>query len=441
VGVARIAVPLDRVEAVPNRIRRDISGVAFVTLILALFLAGVITEITFRPLRRLTTAVRQVAGGDFQAPLLPAGKDEIGQLNEAFNQMSVALREQIENLNEEKGKLSAVLSQMSDGVFLVDAQGRVLMMNPAAGRMFEVQPGAMVGRSLVEVVRHHTLVELWQNAHARGEQQTTTLEVSAERLFLQGIATPLHESMSGLTLLLFQDLTRLRRLETVRQDFVSNVSHELRTPLAALKALVETLQEGALEDPPAARRFLERMQVEIDTLTQMVRELLELSRIESGRVPLQRRRCALPELLTPAAERMRLQAERAGLTLQIDCPESLPPVFADPERVEQVLVNLLHNAIKFTGPGGLVRLAARVDGDHATISVSDTGAGIAEKDLPRIFERFYKVDRARSGGGTGLGLSIARHIVEAHGGKIWAESAVGKGSTFWFTLPVMLSQQ
>ena len=226
----------------------------------------------------------------------------------------------------------------------------------------------------------------------------------------------------------------IRRLESVRRDFVSNVSHELRTPLASLKALTETLQEGALEDPPAARRFLLRMDDEIDNLTQLVHELLELSRIESGKVPLEQRATRPDELLGLVAERMQIQAARVGLALRVECPADLPLVSADMTRMEQVLVNLVHNAIKFT-PKGEIFLSAYRENRSVVFFVRDTGVGISSEDLPRIFERFFKADRSRSGGGTGLGLSIARHVVEAHGGRMWVDSQPGQGSVFSFCLP------
>jgi two-component system phosphate regulon sensor histidine kinase PhoR len=222
----------------------------------------------------------------------------------------------------------------------------------------------------------------------------------------------------------------------VRRDFISNVSHELRTPLASLKALTETLQTGALEDPPAARRFLQRIETEVDALTQMATELLELSRIESGQVPLARRPVEPARLLRIATDRMHAQAERARLNLDCACPPGLPHVHADPARIEQVLVNLIHNAIKFTAPGGHILVSAAPSGEFVQFSVTDTGIGIPSEELARIFERFYRVDRSRTGGGTGLGLSISRHIVEAHSGRIWATSEEGCGSNFLFTLPV-----
>jgi two-component system phosphate regulon sensor histidine kinase PhoR len=232
-----------------------------------------------------------------------------------------------------------------------------------------------------------------------------------------------------------QDLTRVRRLETVRRDFISNVSHELRTPLASLKALTETLQSGALADPEVAPRFLGRISTEVDALTQMAQELLDLSRIESGQVPLKFFQLSPNQLLLAAVDRMKTQAERAHLNLHAECAENLPAILADKSRLEQVLVNLIHNAVKFTKPGGeVVLLAEAVDGG-VRFAVKDTGIGIPSGDLTRIFERFYRVDKSRAGGGTGLGLSIVKHIVEGHKGKVWAESEEGQGSTFYFVIP------
>jgi two-component system phosphate regulon sensor histidine kinase PhoR len=221
----------------------------------------------------------------------------------------------------------------------------------------------------------------------------------------------------------------------VRRDFVSNLSHELRTPLASLKALTETLQDGALEDPPAARRFIDQIQIEVDALSQMVTELLELSRIESGRFNLDLRPVAPHYLLDSANKRMRLQAERAGLHMHVECAEDLPKVQMDVQRMEQVLVNLIHNAVKFTRPGGEILLSAETGPGEVRFAVRDTGIGIPADEGSRIFERFYRVDKSRTGSGTGLGLSIAKHIVEAHKGRIWAESIEGQGSTFTIALP------
>jgi two-component system phosphate regulon sensor histidine kinase PhoR len=326
-------------------------------------------------------------------------------------------------------------------VIITDGAEKVRLINPAAARLLDTSESEAVGRPFTQVVRYHKLIQLWQRSRERREEVEEAIEVYRQDTFLRVIVTPLDdEGMEG-TLTILQDLTRIRRLETVRRDFISNVSHELRTPLASLKALVETLRDGALEDTETALRFLNRMETEVDALTQMVNELLELSRIESRQVPLQLAPATIEEVILPAVERLRPQAERAGLNLMVTLLPDLPRVQADIERAQQVVTNLVHNAIKFTPPGGQVAVSAEVMGEEMVIAVRDTGMGIAAEDLSRIFERFYKADRARSGGGTGLGLAIAKHIVQAHGGRIWAESGgEGQGSTFYFTLPLWKEQ-
>lgn len=436
IGVARLSVPLSDVRAQLSVIQRSIVGFTLLVILLAVILTLLLTEFTIRPLRELTSAVEQTRGGSFAAVPQHRRGDEIAVLGKTFNEMSAQLRSKIDELETERKRLDSVMDNMTDGVLIVDYEGAVKLINPAAAQIVRIDPSESINKTLIEVTRQHQLVEIWKRSQHDGRQHTATLETGQGRVFVQAIASPLGDSTPGSTLILLQDLTRLRRLETVRRDFISNVSHELRTPLAGLKALAETLQEGALEDPPAARRFLERMDAEIDTLIQLVQELLELARIESGRVPLEMVSIMPSELVRRGVERMALQAERAGLQLTLDIPDHLPAVSADPGRMEQVLVNLLHNAIKFTPPGGEISISAFQQEDTVIFVVRDTGTGIDPQALPRIFERFYKSDPARSTGGTGLGLSIARHMVEAHGGRIWAESEPGAGSAFFFSLPL-----
>ena len=356
---------------------------------------------------------------------------ELENLSSATTSLLSTFDLQLTTLDSERARLATVLDQMTDGVLIADAQGIVQFANPAAGRLF--QASEPINRSIAEVVRNHQLVEAWRRCQQTRQLQSESVELPARHQYLQLVVVP--DQHSSGSLLLVQDLTRLRRLETVRRDFISNLSHELRTPLASLKALTETLQDGALDDPPAARRFIDQIQVETDALTQMVTELLELSRIESGRLSLDLAPVSPRDLLLSASRRMQLQAERAGLNLRVECLEDLPKIKIDSQRLEQVLVNLIHNAVKFTRAGGEVVLLAESSGGVVMIAVQDTGIGIPEEDVSRIFERFYRVDKSRAGSGTGLGLSIAKHIVEAHRGKIWAESAEGEGSTFYFTIP------
>ncbi len=435
-GVMRVALPLREIEANVGHLRQGImlAGllVALLATLLAVFLAGRTTE----PIRQLTAVARRLAAGDLDARLFPSGRDEVGQLTHAFNHMADQIRDQVRSLAEERGRLAAVLDHMADGVLITDSSGQVRLINAAAARLLDTSEERALGRSFAQVAPYYPLIELWKACHELGEEQVDMVEISRHGLFLQAIVTPFPEAETEGYLVILQDLTRIRRLETVRRDFISNISHELRTPLAGLKALVDTLRGGAIDDPPAARRFLKRMDAEVDALTQMVEELLELSRIESGQVPLRLAPTPVAEMVIPPVERLRPQAERAGLELTILLPPQLPQVLADTDRARLVLTNLVHNAVKFTPPGGRITVAAHPAGDEMVFSVQDTGVGIPAEDLPRIFERFYKADRARSGGGTGLGLAIAKHVVQSHGGRIWAESVEGQGSTFYFTLPL-----
>jgi two-component system, OmpR family, phosphate regulon sensor histidine kinase PhoR len=403
-------------------------------ILLAVALAGLgwRSALLHRGMRAYTLTLRRAADGEKSLSDLPADEKGMEELSNAVKTLALTQKMQSDNLEAERARLAAVLEKMTDGVLIADSNGRVQFANPAAETLFtEGQPAA--GRTVVEVLRLHQLVEVWKRSQESNQVQEESLEIPAKRQFLQLVVLPDREA--GGSLLMVQNLTRVRRLETIRRDFISNLSHELRTPLASLKALTETLRDGALDDPKAAKRFLARMETEVDALTQMTQELLELTRIESGQVPLDLRAVKAGKLLESSVERMRAQAERAGLELTAADAGDLPEIRADAMRLEQVLVNLIHNAIKFTRPGGKVTLTAEQDGQLVRFGVQDTGSGIPADELPRIFERFYKADRARSGGGTGLGLSIARHIVEAHGGKIWADSLEGQGSTFRFTIP------
>jgi two-component system phosphate regulon sensor histidine kinase PhoR len=376
--------------------------------------------------------LRNAAEGELAPQALPEDVQGLEELSNAVKILLSTFNFQLATSDADRARLAAVLDQLTDGVIIANPNGHVQFANPAAEKLFG---NNLLERSVSETLRHHQLIHAWQISQNNDEMQVETVELPNRHQFLQLIVIPDRYTTGG-SLLLIQDLTRVRRLETVRRDFISNISHELRTPLASLKALTETLQDGALSDPEVAPRFLGRMVTEVDALTQLAQELLDLSRIESGQVELKRKSVEPKKLLASAAERMRLQIERAGLSLQLDCSDELPEVDADEPRVEQVLVNLIHNAVKFTQPGGVVTLLAKAGEGVVRFAVKDTGSGIPTDDIPRVFERFYRVDKSRAGGGTGLGLSISRHLIEAHRGEIWAESIEGKGSTFYFTLPL-----
>ena len=431
-GIARVSLPLAEISGALEHMNRMIIGGIGIAAFVAILLALQISRSTTEPLKKLTLMSKRMAHGELDQKIQVASRDEAGELAEAFNLMTARLKEMVTLLTSERDKMAAILSTMGDGIFIVDSGNRITMVNQAAEKLFRLSENEAVGHTFIEAVRDHELDNILQKCLKAREQQTGLVETEPKKQFLGVIATPL----GGGSLVLLQDLTELRRLETVRRDFVSNISHELRTPVASLKVLAETLEGGAIDDKAVAQDFLHKINIEVDRLTQMVNELGELSRIESGEFPLKLETVDLSEVVRQVSERLRAQAERGGLSLKINTPPDLPEALADEEGVEKILVNLLHNAIKFTPPGGRVTISTKVAGDNILVSVADTGVGIPADDLPRIFERFYKADRARAGGGTGLGLAIAKHIMEAHGGRIWAESEEGRGSTFTFTLPL-----
>jgi len=434
--IVRTAVPVERIEASIAPLRTALLLSTLLSGGLAFLLAVIIAERTARPVRQLTQVAERVAEGDLSARILPSTRDEIGLLTLAFNRMTEQLQEKIMALSDERSRLTAVMDHMADGMLITDGEGRVRLLNPAGARLLGTTEEEALGRSFAEVVRQHRLIDLWRQCRTQDEEQIEAVEMGRQDLFLQATMTPLQGTEPQACLVILHDLTRIRQLESVRQDFISNISHELRTPLASLKALLDTLRDGALDDPPAAQRFLDSAEREVDALTHMVQELLELSRVEGGQAPLDLVPTQVPDLILRPVELLRPQTERAGLQLAVDLPPDIPKVLADAERIQQTVLNLVHNAIKFTPPGGSVRISAEPGEDEVIVSVRDTGVGISPDALPRIFERFYKADRARAGGGTGLGLAIAKHTVQSHGGRIWAESSVGEGSVFHFSLPI-----
>ncbi len=403
--------------------------------LLAAVVAGLAGEALVRPLRRMAQDIesgqtdrnrlRQFAS---EAP------EDVAPLLRSLLLTQSRLADAVDQLERDRAQMHTMFEHMADGVLILDSDEVVLRSNLAAQRL--LQRPRLAGHRLPEIVRDPDLVEVVRSAQVGAfvAQVVELLGLAPEaRMWVRVIATQLPDQHR--TLVLLQDVTDLRAAEVARRDFVANISHELRTPVAALKALVETLESGALDDPEVGPDFLRRMHVEVDGLAQLVSELLELARVESGRLELDLAPVPAADLVAEAVERTQPYAARVGLQVGIVETGNNLVVSADARRIGQVLGNLLANAVKFTPPGGRIEVGAREAGAWVELWVADTGVGIDPADLSRVFERFYKTDPSRTMGGTGLGLAICKHLVKAHGGRIWAESAgPGRGATFRFTL-------
>jgi len=381
--------------------------------------------------REMSAAAERISAGELSArtSLL----DSEGPTG-AFNSMAEHVEGIIESIGQEREILMAALNSIGDAVVAVDADSNVVFANTAARRTFGASGTPLVGNPFVWMLPDEQVVEALRASRDEHIRVVRSIERPGRQYF-QLTTAPIMEAGEWRALAVFHDVTQVRRVETVRRDFVANVSHELRTPLAAVKSVIETLESGALDEPEVARNFLGRADAEVDRLVRMVEELLELSRIESGDLPLEQRPVDISMVVEDAVRRLRPQAEKQGLDLATEVAGDLPEVIGDREHLERVVINLVQNAIKFTQAGGKVDVAARVRAGDVEVTVSDTGAGIFPEDLGRVFERFYKADRARERGGTGLGLAVAKHTVEAHGGTIEVRSEPGKGAAFTFTLP------
>ena len=434
-GISRVALSLTQVQSSVNRVIISIIVAMPITAILVILVAWIIAKTTTRPIRELTKGSQKIAAGEFGHRITVGTKDESGQLANAFNSMSLSLKRLVETISEDRAKLMSILDNMVDGVILTDIEGNIVLINKAVQKLFRIGNENAKANPLIEVIREHELNDILKLCLETGQEQIIQFDSVISNKYLRAIAILIDRERQGGVLLLVQDLTELKGLQTMRQELVGNLSHEFRTPLAGIKAMVETLQGGAINDQTVTSDFLGRIETEVDRLAQLVAELTELSRIETGKGELKLEQVNINLLIEEVITQLKPQAERQTISFKKNLISDLPVIQADKERIRNVIVNLIHNAIKFSYTGGSITTATETFEDSILVEISDTGVGITEKELPRIFERFYKTDKSRAGQGTGMGLAIAKHIVEAHGGEIMVRSEEGKGSTFSFNLP------
>ncbi len=446
VGALRLALPLSAVTDSYATLQRVMLAGGALALIVAsgigLFVSGRVT----RPVVEMQSIARQMSQGNFGVRAPARSPDEIGALGRSLNVMAARLREKIDDLAQERAKATAILDGMVEGVIAVDAHEQVLLMNERARAMLGLGAARVEGKPLLEAVRntdlHEMLSEGRRPAAGAGVRRELRLSAPAERV-LEAHAVPLGlgGDEAGAVVVL-HDVTALRHLERVRTEFVANLSHELRTPLTAIHGYLETLLGGALDEPEHAHKFLGIVYRHTERLGRLLDDLTDLSNVELGRVTLRLAPLPLGEVVDSVLAIIGPKAAAGQVALEARLATGLAPVLADRDRLSQILINVVDNAVKYTPPGGHVTVSAGMGQDgHVAVTVADTGVGIPAADLPRITERFYRVDKARSRelGGTGLGLAIVKHLVIAHGGELRIDSRPGEGTTVAFTLPTAVS--
>ncbi|HBF38835.1 MAG TPA: hypothetical protein DDW50_16140 [Firmicutes bacterium] len=440
VGVVRIAKEESALSSLLLRLRIVIISGIIITAILTLIFGALIMRRLSEPILDLKGLALRISRGDLSARVRYFGDDEVAELGLAFNNMAEKLADSFSIIKDEKRKLEAILENLVDGILVIDSDLKIVLANRAAQDILGLSSSNIQGRPVLEVVLNHHLMNLIQEVNLSGQAFESELFLYyPDNKQIQVFLAPLKDDDGTLagSIVVLNDLTKLRQLERVRQDFVANVSHELRTPITSVKAMAETLINGAWKDQAMLDRYLEAIDQESDRLSNLINDLLDLAKLDSN-VEASKEPFDFIQLITEVQERFINTNSEKGL-FALDLPDSdLPEVEANRDRIKQVLINLLDNAFKYTPPGGQVRLSVWLENGRIKVAVSDNGIGIPKEDLGRIFERFYRVDKARSRekGGTGLGLSIVKHIVESYGGKIEVESSLHQGSVFTFTLPI-----
>ena len=439
IGAVRVSIPLDELENRVGQIYRIIGWGGLLAVTISLGISFALARRVSRPISQMAQAAKMISKGDLSRRIREDSRDEVGDLAYSFNRMSEELQRQMGDLAREVSEKEALLSSMIEGVLAIDRDEHVILINKAAQRMLELGPDDALGKFHWEVIRNAEINNLFKEVLKTKEQKEVKLQIGPldERAFMV-YAAPIRARGGNIlgVVAVFHDVTEIRRLEKVRMEFVANVSHELRTPLTSIKGFVETLKRGAIDERENAVNFLDIIERHTDRLNQLITDLLDLSRVETGKKKMDFQPIKVEELINRAVSHFMEISNKNRPKIKYNIPSDLPMVLADEEGIETVLKNLLDNAVKYTPKRGEINITSTDKDDYIEIAVVDNGIGIPSSDLPRIFERFYCVDKARSRelGGTGLGLSIVKHIIEAHGGTVGVESEVGEGSRFTFTL-------
>ena len=435
-AVLRLALSMSSVNAAKHEFRAVLGWSLLVAAVTVVFFSYLLAGVSTKSLHAVAAIASKIGKGEIGTRVPVVSGSEVGELARVLNEMAQKTEEQLERLSAEKNRLDTILKGMGEGIMVADPQGVITLVNPAFRELFGMKD-EVEGRQLIDISRHPALHESFRDVIALGQERVEELQLHAPKektVLTHWVPLMENGALTGVVAV-FHDISDIRQLEKIRRDFVANVSHELRTPVTIIKGYAETLLAGALENPQQATRFVNIMYSHADRLAALIQDLLTLSQLESGTIALESRSVSVHDLAEHVVALLEQKIRERRISVDISGLAGAPGVLADPGRLEQVIVNLLDNAVKYTPAGGSVSLTAAAEEDRVTVAVKDTGIGIPARDLPRIFERFYRVDSARSReeGGTGLGLSIVKHIVQLQGGTVSVESS-GQGSTFYVTL-------
>lgn len=437
IGAIYINADLSSVEENVKSIKRILTNATICALCITALLGNLLSKTFTGPIKEVTSKAERLAKGDFGQVITVKSRDEVGQLTEMFNYLTVRLKSSLDDIYREKNKVETILTHMTDGIIAVDKAGIIIHANPASYKMFGIKDKELYNKDFDSVAEQ---LQLGMNFHDLVEESDKNFNILSINNLIIKISVVASKNEDGEregAILVLQDVTEQEKLDRMRKEFVANVSHELRTPLTTIRSYTETLLDGAVENKEYTMNFLKVINSESERMTRLVKDLLQLSKLDYDKMEWNMKQLNIRNILKDCAYKMEISAKQKNQNITFDAEEDIPEINGDKDRIEQVFINIISNAIKYTPEGGSIHVRAGVKEKNVEVRIADTGMGIPKDDLPRLFERFYRVDKARSRmmGGTGLGLSIARNIIEAHKGTITIESQYGKGTDVILNFP------
>lgn len=443
-GILRLSIPLDEANFINANMFTSLVIPSLIGIIIASIIAYRYLYYITKPIQELTKAVRDIEGGNFSRRITNLPKDEFEELGISFNEMAKQLQQSMETLKIQNVKLETILNSMPEGIIAVNTKKDIMLINPSAREIFKIKEDErVIGKNILENIRNNQFYKIINHILISDEDGPMEIEIdSPKKKVLRISSSPIryiakYERIKGV-ILIIEDITQLRKLENVRKDFVANVSHELKTPITSIRGFIETLRSGEVEDENIQKRFLEIIDFESERLIRLVEDILTLSNLENNAEPVTMNKIEIKETLNEIISIMTQLAMKKNIIISSDIEDGMLPLHFAKDKFKQMMINLIDNAIKYTPEGGKVKINVYQNKNQVEIEVKDTGIGIPKEDIPRLFERFYRVDKARSrsAGGTGLGLAIVKHILELMNGKIKVESELGKGTSFILSIPL-----